>query len=256
MARFSLQPLSDDGKPLPKSEKAIDRPTFVGAEGDNDLVLPMGKEVGYPSRRHALLSPEEKFVWLEDLGSKNGTFVNGNKVEKGKRVQLKPDDIVSFTEHQKWRFKDAGDVVGWVNPDRREEGGSDTGLIEEEPRADDPEVPLVSVQVDAPTLEVVSGSRAGERITLQDGTAGAGEWTIGSAHKANFLVLPDDGVSQEHAIITHRQGRWAVDDALSKNGTFVNRQRTLRSYLQSGDEICFGPVRCILRLPDSGRTRT
>ena len=74
------------------------------------------------------------------------------------------------------------------------------------------------------------------------------------AKEVNFLVLPDEGVSEEHARITYVGGRWAVEDLVSKNGTLINRKKAMRSYLRSGDEICFGPVVCIFRLP-GGKAR-
>jgi pSer/pThr/pTyr-binding forkhead associated (FHA) protein len=249
---FTLRALSEQGHPLPNIEPfPVDRPIFVGAEGDNELVLPRGKGDGQPSRRHALLSPEGGRVWLEDLGSLNGTFVNGSSVQKGKRVELKAGDQVRFGKHQVWQFNQKADGPKWVSPEDRERGGSETDVFdqaEDATPASDP-TPGPFVPVISPTLEIITGSRAGERLTLQDNADGTGEWAIGSAPTGNFLMLSDDGVSQLHARILHQQRRWAVEDSLSKNGTFVNRERTLLSFLRSGDEIRFGSVRCVFRLP-------
>jgi pSer/pThr/pTyr-binding forkhead associated (FHA) protein len=43
------------------------------------------------SRRHAILSTSGESVQVEDLGSSNGTFVEGERVE-GEAVELKPGD--------------------------------------------------------------------------------------------------------------------------------------------------------------------
>ncbi len=44
------------------------------------------------SRQHARLFVEGTTVWIEDLGSVNGTFVNGKRIEE--KVQLKDGDVV------------------------------------------------------------------------------------------------------------------------------------------------------------------
>lgn len=45
------------------------------------------------SRQHARLSPNEDGVLVEDLGSTNGSFVNGRRVQ---RAQARPGDEVAF----------------------------------------------------------------------------------------------------------------------------------------------------------------
>ena len=57
------------------------------------------------SRSHARLRREAESVWLEDLGSRNGTFVNGVRVRgpirlaDGDKVQLGRGTILKFTYH-------------------------------------------------------------------------------------------------------------------------------------------------------------
>jgi len=43
------------------------------------------------SRRHCIFSREGSAILVEDLGSTNGTFVNGKRVE---RAELNPGDTV------------------------------------------------------------------------------------------------------------------------------------------------------------------
>ncbi len=68
--------------------------------------------------------------------------------------------------------------------------------------------------------------------------------TIGS-HRSNDLVIDDTTVSRRHATITHKSGRFELEDLGSTNGTFVNGGR-LRApiALSRGDEIKFGSARC------------
>ena len=53
------------------------------------------KEVSYLSRRHAHIFLKEQSLYIEDLGSTNGTFVSGSRLEEHAR-QLQNDDIVAF----------------------------------------------------------------------------------------------------------------------------------------------------------------
>ncbi len=52
----------------------------VGSHRDNDLVLP----VSGISRRHAVLRIDEGRVTVEDRGSKNGTWINGRRIGRGR----------------------------------------------------------------------------------------------------------------------------------------------------------------------------
>jgi serine/threonine protein kinase len=59
------------------------------------------------SRSHAWVVPlelEEGRVVVLDLGSVNGTFVNGFRVERGYRIELNEGDVVELGQHGVWRF--------------------------------------------------------------------------------------------------------------------------------------------------------
>lgn len=64
----------------------------VGRGSDNNVVLG-SKQV---SRNHALLSVLNGNLYLKDLGSSNGTFINDERLEGNKSKQLKTDDKVGF----------------------------------------------------------------------------------------------------------------------------------------------------------------
>jgi hypothetical protein len=55
-----------------------------------------GAEQSGMSRQHAILRPTENSLLLSDLGSTNGTFLNGDQVVIGKAKALKNDDIISL----------------------------------------------------------------------------------------------------------------------------------------------------------------
>jgi len=60
---------------------AIDRdPFWIGAEEGNDLTI---QEDAYLSSRHAWLRFHEGTLLVQDRGSTNGTFVNGERLGEG-----------------------------------------------------------------------------------------------------------------------------------------------------------------------------
>lgn len=67
--------------------RALGPRCVVGREAPADLVIPDGQL----SRRHCALAKGEEGVVLEDLSSRNGTFVNGERV---KRRELLDGDVI------------------------------------------------------------------------------------------------------------------------------------------------------------------
>jgi pSer/pThr/pTyr-binding forkhead associated (FHA) protein len=58
-------------------------PVTVGRGGQNDLVLD-GDE--FASARHARIEVRGDGVWVQDLDSTNGTYVNGSRVAGAQRL--------------------------------------------------------------------------------------------------------------------------------------------------------------------------
>ena len=65
----------------------------IGRGGQSDIAVE-GDE--FASARHARIEPRPDGVWVQDLGSTNGTFVNGVRVEQRRR--LEPGDVVRVGE--------------------------------------------------------------------------------------------------------------------------------------------------------------
>ena len=62
--------------PLRGQRFEVDADVYVGREGEGITLDDL--EV---SRRHAVLRSSQETVTIEDLGSRNGTFVNGNRID-------------------------------------------------------------------------------------------------------------------------------------------------------------------------------
>ncbi len=65
----------------------------IGRGPLNDLQL---DQDDFASGRHALIDPRRDGVWVEDLGSTNGTFVNGVRLATSRR--LAPGDVLRVGE--------------------------------------------------------------------------------------------------------------------------------------------------------------
>lgn len=68
----------------------IDRDMLIGRSQEADIVLQSGEI----SRRHAAFLLKDKALWVQDLGSSNGTFVNDLRIDH--ETLLKENDIVQF----------------------------------------------------------------------------------------------------------------------------------------------------------------
>ena len=68
-------------------------PMVVGRDATSGIRLERDE---FASARHARIEPRPDGAWVDDLGSTNGTFVNGNRL---KRAQLaKPGDVIRVGE--------------------------------------------------------------------------------------------------------------------------------------------------------------
>lgn len=172
------------------------------------------------SRRHCKFF-EEKGVWfVEDLGSSNGTLVNGRRVS---RFELADGDVIQVGLAE-MRFLDAGEVVEAV-PEKA--WGEDDLSLDDE------------------IFLVIGGTkRTGEVVKLPEGKT-----TVGRNAK-HALRLQDASVSGDHAEIVRDGDRVTLLDAGSKNGTFLNGRRIDRSELHSGDEVRFGSIPCTFGVGD------
>ncbi|NNH76927.1 FHA domain-containing protein [Acinetobacter sp. ANC 5380] len=75
---------------LTGQEISIDRDMLVGRHQSADIVL----QAGEISRKHAAFLLKDQGLWLQDLNSSNGTFVNDLQIEH--ETLLKQGDIIQF----------------------------------------------------------------------------------------------------------------------------------------------------------------
>ena len=77
-----------DGQKRPLDSRTV----YIGRDQQNDIAL----DDDYTSTRHARIEPRRDGVWLEDVGSTNGTYLNGIRLTHPKR--LAAGDVVRVGE--------------------------------------------------------------------------------------------------------------------------------------------------------------
>lgn len=76
---------------VPGDTIEVAAPTVVGRDAASGIRLEHDE---FASARHARIEPRPNGAWVDDLGSTNGTFVNGTKLE---RAQLaKTGDVIKI----------------------------------------------------------------------------------------------------------------------------------------------------------------
>jgi pSer/pThr/pTyr-binding forkhead associated (FHA) protein len=195
------------------------------------------------SDRHAAIGYFDGFFFLIDLKSKNGTYINGKKVQE--KVLLDKDEIQLGETWCQFCLK--GEVPESRTELLDDEGASIdkilTALFEE--RKKDPNEPtriIISKELErtikAPLVElkfeIVDGSEAGKVFHFAQN-----EIRIG--RESGDLSLIDPDVSKEHAQIEiYGKDQVYIKDLGSLNGSYVNSRKMDRMQLKDGDKLQFG----------------
>jgi hypothetical protein len=90
-------------------------------------------------------------------------------------------------------------------------------------------------------LKIIAGPELGREMLLLPGR----EMVIGRVEGADLVVV-ENNISRQHASVTATENTVQIRDLGSRNGTFLNGQRTTQATLKVGDEIVVG--RCRLKI--------
>lgn len=204
---------------------------LVGADPSCDLVVNEPTVSG----RHCRLSRTRNGYLLEDLRSRNGTFVNGKRIDKVMAVTTADHITLGKSVAMPWPHDAegvfSGDMTVHVDslPDKQLVLDRSTGIDNEPPiqlapdhpyqRAQTPEYPLAQAQA----------------------WAVAGQSMVVGRDRSCDVVLADPLVSRRHARLTDLHRAITLEDLGSSNGTYVNGERITGSRsLRSGDLIAIG----------------
>jgi pSer/pThr/pTyr-binding forkhead associated (FHA) protein len=90
-------------------------------------------------------------------------------------------------------------------------------------------------------LVVRKGDAPGTRYQI------AANPTLIGRNPSTHVTLVDEGTSREHAVISHDEGVYTIEDLQTTNGTKVNGKRVRFAELRDGDEIQIGRTVFVFR---------
>lgn len=161
--------------------------TIGKAEGQVDILIPDNTV----SRQHAqIICDTQGQLLLQDIGSSNGTFVNGNRLNVGVPVKINPGDEIWFSGNKSLRLL--------VNGDESQFNAAGAA---------------------------VDDKSTGEHTNIMDKFANKNVVVIGRNAECD-IVFNHASVSRRHAAIEKlSDGSFQVKDLNSLNGTYVNGKR-------------------------------
>lgn len=120
------------GGPLNQQSWTIENELVLGRDPRCDVVIP-NRQI---SRRHARVFRQGEGIWVEDLGSKNGTFINGERVEPGHPVQLQEGDTLVLALAQRFVLRAAPETQTLPLPPEEWQGEEAQEIAELQPPAE------------------------------------------------------------------------------------------------------------------------
>lgn len=200
----------------------------IGRATASDIVI----EDAHASRTHARLDCDDGGCTVVDLGSANGTRVNGVRVERARLAD--------------------GDTIGIGGAELRYEAGP--------PPAGPPAPDVTRIDTAADLDATLAGATLTIRLNrtrtprlavqLRDGAwevpLDRGPVAIGR-DPACDVALDDAQVSRRHARIERRGGALVLRDAGSRNGTWVGPHRVEEVVLRPGTTVRIGGARLVFK---------
>jgi len=195
--------------------KAFGSEIYIGAGEDNNIRLCDSRRT--VSRRHIRLIIMDRRIYVEDLGSKNGTFIGdrGNRIPPKKIIKVDVSEIIYIGPNVRVRIEQ---LMGYEC-----EGIVRTNLATS-----------IKEKIDRKTGEVLKKRRHLEIPSDRS-------VVIGRSSDCDYII-DHPQVSRHHARITLQLDGILVEDLGSKNGTFVNGRRINRDLMDEGDILGIGPV--------------
>ncbi len=183
----------------------------IGRAPENDIVI----ENLAVSRNHAVITWENDRFYLEDLGSSNGSFINGVKV---KRNEVVDRDVITIGKHKIYFYDRMT-----REPVRRAQPAIVEGT-------------MIVQQSMVAELVVTKGRQKGQVFRLDGNSIALGRGG------QNDIRLTDWFVSKNHAVIEKRGLDYYLVDLGSWRHTMLNGEVVTEAILNDGDVIQLGPT--------------
>ena len=158
-------------------EISIDRDMLVGRHQSADIVL----QAAEISRKHAAFLLKEQALWVQDLNSSNGTFINDVRVEQ--EGLLKEGDIVQFASFKFSVLEPAQEIAAvLIQP---------TEVVVLEPVASDVIVPVTEQPSEAVAVSETEAEEAFEQAEQNAAAEALQQAPKTAAQQMNEQGMPD-----------------------------------------------------------------
>ena len=226
----------------------------VGRDPSTTISL-QGSGAAVVSSRHARLVLDDGYWWVEDLSSRNGTFLNGKRLVGGGRQRLAPGDEIAFgATGPKLKVEEAvGRNLAATMAEAMPVVGKPMATLMEgtpnaSPTAPIPVAPRPSQPAAKQLVRLSLRTGDGKRLMGQDY-----EVIIGRSRESTIRLEGDMSlaVSRRHARIFYSGWKICIEDLGSRNGTWLNRKRVEGpTLIDRGDVIEFGAGGPMLTVTD------
>jgi pSer/pThr/pTyr-binding forkhead associated (FHA) protein len=206
------------------------------------------------SRRHAKLQKRNGGYVLQDLGSYNGTVINGTRLSDQRALKMGDQIVIGdyklniVEENGAQVAPAAGAAPSAAVVETYEAPAQQPG---HHPQATMPAIPT-ALGVPLPTQSAVPDHLKRLQLVFlaPPGTPSTFVITkvpvlLGRSELAD-VSLPFSSISREHAKIVVEDDKLVIEDLGSSNGVVVNGERVKKMAIAAGDQITMGVVECKL----------
>ena len=253
----------------------------IGRDPNSDIVL----DQGYPSRTHAQIFFKESHLYIEDLNSTNGTFVNNQKLYQATRIV--PGDLIKFGSVEYSLLPDTmnnqtiiskipvviSDDASYVVQDQIKVDPNSTGVFQSYPLpfgwpVDNCKAKsgfhkksnkLNSTIIDQHIKHALAGedtvyiaalvinpSAKHPQIYGLSLESQQNSLSIGRSKQCS-ITIQDPSISEHHANLEFKQEAWVLTDYQSTNGLRSENKKITEINLKHGSEVNLGQIEVTFR---------
>jgi pSer/pThr/pTyr-binding forkhead associated (FHA) protein len=198
----------------------------IGRRPDLELPLPFSILSGIHARLTRTANTSGQQWYLEDLGSRNGTFLGGVRLAAREKRPITAGASISLA-HVDLMFDGPSSAVA--------SGSEGTGTIARRLVSD---LFAAGPEAGVPTVMVVSGAPNRGVLKLEERDRA---YTVGRVEGCDLRLAVEE-ISREHASFTRRWNGVFVADMGSKNGVRVSGVLAEKQRVRDGDLVQIGPV--------------
>lgn len=215
-----------ESKPSPTEYELTKSEIIIGRDPDVDITIPSP----IVSRRHARLTRDGDGYMIEDLGSSNGTFINGQRVSErkllrsGDQVRFGKAIVLDYSAPQ----EELGTVVSQI-PD------PSAGVLETQLEQS---IDIEDLETTPPKLVVTVAGESSQTYSLTRPVI-----TIGRGQD-NDIVIPSPIVSSQHARLDRMNGGYVLEMLPQAKNPVLAEGRPLEGshVLHHGDILRIGSL--------------